>query len=576
MKVLYPITLDVKKTNVQKVIHANQGEGLDRKLIVTLVSGSEPIILDSENQSVQFVAKKPDGTTIYNATAIKDGKVIIYLTTQTTAAVGDVDCQLEVVSTDEGSVGSGVIYSAKFTIAVEDALYSTSTVTSSNEFTELIELIERAEKQVTVYQGEGAPSTDPDEFDNIKESDFYYDSTNKTYRYARSVTTTILWESIVNGRELTSVVSDIYAALSDKANKTYVDTELAKKQNNLTAGNGIDLTNDTVSAKVVNDTDNALSLGANGLKVSKTALGYSGDFRGLLISGTVPTNRIASRAYVEEVALGLGNTLAVSINPTTYVITLALKHGNEVLSTGSVDLPLETMVVGADYDSETKEIVLTLQSGSTVRFSVAALVSGLVSTDELAEILADYLTEDEITTLLAEKQDKIDSTHKLDADNVDDSESTNKFVSASEKAAIGKEPKYEFIETKTISEAVNEVVFNNLFGYDDIYVECRNVKGSANGNIKVQFRTNPRSSSYNFGYSKPDILKTTETTYKCEYERIIYNKWKVFLHNNTVFLIVDDNYSTNYDDKIVALRVATDSPNNITEGTIKIYGRRRF
>ena len=37
------------------------------------------------------------------------------------------------------------------------------------------------------------------------------------------------------------------------------------------------------------------------------------------------------------------------------------------------------MVVGASYDDSTKEIVLTLQSGEEVKFSVADLVSGLVS-----------------------------------------------------------------------------------------------------------------------------------------------------------------------------------------------------
>lgn len=241
MKVLIPFTLDVKKTNVQKIIHANQGEGLDRKLIITLVSGSEPLILDSENQSVQFVANKPDGTTIYNSTAIKDGKVIIYLTSQTTAAVGDVDCQLEVVSTDEGSAGSGVVYSAKFTIAVEEALYDAETVQSSNEFTELIELIERAEKQVTVYPGEGTPSTDPNEFDNIKESDFYYDSTNKTYRYAKSVTTTIVWEGLISATYFNEVISYINETLNAKADVSAVNAALELKQDKLTEGVNINI-----------------------------------------------------------------------------------------------------------------------------------------------------------------------------------------------------------------------------------------------------------------------------------------------------------------------------------------------
>lgn len=81
-----------------------------------------------------------------------------------------------------------------------------------------------------------------------------------------------------------------------------------------------------------------------------------------------------------------GTNLNVSIDSTTYVMTVELKNtAGDVLSSGSVDLPLESMVVGASYDDSTKEIVLTLQSGEEVRFSVADLVSGLVSQSEFDE-----------------------------------------------------------------------------------------------------------------------------------------------------------------------------------------------
>lgn len=75
-----------------------------------------------------------------------------------------------------------------------------------------------------------------------------------------------------------------------------------------------------------------------------------------------------------------GTNLGVSIDNTTYVMTIDLKNtAGDVISTGSVDLPLESMVISASYDDSTKEIVLTLQSGEEVKFSVADLVSGLVS-----------------------------------------------------------------------------------------------------------------------------------------------------------------------------------------------------
>lgn len=106
-----------------------------------------------------------------------------------------------------------------------------------------------------------------------------------------------------------------------------------------------------------------------------------------------------------------GNKIDLSINNTTYVMTLTLKDkSNNTLSTATVDLPLESVVVSGSYDSVNKKIVLTLQSGSTVEFSVADLVSGL--------------------------QSEITSSNKLSADLVTDTSTTNKFVTASEKSQI--------------------------------------------------------------------------------------------------------------------------------------------
>ena len=109
-----------------------------------------------------------------------------------------------------------------------------------------------------------------------------------------------------------------------------------------------------------------------------------------------------------ELKTNVGHSLNVSIDSSTFIMTIQLKNSaDEVISTQTVDLPLETMVVGASYDSLTKEIVLTLKNGTTTRFSVADLVNGL--------------------------QSEITSTNKLDASLVDDTLSSNKFVTSAEK-----------------------------------------------------------------------------------------------------------------------------------------------
>ena len=106
-----------------------------------------------------------------------------------------------------------------------------------------------------------------------------------------------------------------------------------------------------------------------------------------------------------------GSSIELSINSSTYVMTLNLKNASgTVISTGTVDLPLETMVVGATYDNTNKKIVLTLKNGSTIDVPVGDLVSGL--------------------------QSEINSNNKLSSDLVDDTNHTNKFVTASEKEQI--------------------------------------------------------------------------------------------------------------------------------------------
>ena len=73
-------------------------------------------------------------------------------------------------------------------------------------------------------------------------------------------------------------------------------------------------------------------------------------------------------------------SLDLDIDSSTYIITATLKNKNgDILSSEKIDLPLESVVVNGSYNSSTKKVILTLQSGSTVEFSVADLVSGLQS-----------------------------------------------------------------------------------------------------------------------------------------------------------------------------------------------------
>lgn len=73
-----------------------------------------------------------------------------------------------------------------------------------------------------------------------------------------------------------------------------------------------------------------------------------------------------------------GSKLNLNINTTDYIMTLELLNSDsEILSSKAIDFPLESMVVNGRF--ENNNIILTLQNGNEVSFSVASLVNGLIN-----------------------------------------------------------------------------------------------------------------------------------------------------------------------------------------------------
>lgn len=229
------------------------------------------------------------------------------------------------------------------------------------------------------------------------------------------------------------------------------------KQDKLTAGAGISITNDVISAtgggtadavdwghitgSMSNQTDLTTALNAKANTADLAAVATSGSYNDLsnkptignatltiqkngtsagtftanatsnkTINITVPTT--AADVSALPASTKYGASIAVSINTTDYKVTTTLKDqdGNTLGTAQVIDLPLESVVVNGSYDSTNKKIVLTLQSGSTIDIPVADLVAGL--------------------------QSEITSTNKLASDLVDDTNQTHKFMTSAEKTKL--------------------------------------------------------------------------------------------------------------------------------------------
>lgn len=96
-----------------------------------------------------------------------------------------------------------------------------------------------------------------------------------------------------------------------------------------------------------------------------------------------------------------GYDLGLSIDPVTYVMTLELKNkAGVVITTKTVDFPIESMVIGATYADG--KITLELQNGQTLEVDISSIVGGLVNdTFTIAGIdMKDNITAAELKTAL--------------------------------------------------------------------------------------------------------------------------------------------------------------------------------
>jgi hypothetical protein len=104
-----------------------------------------------------------------------------------------------------------------------------------------------------------------------------------------------------------------------------------------------------------------------------------------------------------------GYSVQLSVDPNTYVLTAVLVDGNgELLPNANkvtVDLPLESMIVGGEYNEETHTLDLTLKSGEKISVPFADLVNGIATKTEVETLdeRVDGIKND--ITALSEKVD---------------------------------------------------------------------------------------------------------------------------------------------------------------------------
>lgn len=127
---IYRVCLDIHTTHSQVQLEASKGDNA-RLIEFTLTDGGA-IYSVADDCTAIFRAQKPSGAVLFNSCTIAGDRIKCQMTNQTTAEVGTLQCELEVIGAD-----SKVLTAPRFTIRVADTVYSDDEVESEDEFTQL-------------------------------------------------------------------------------------------------------------------------------------------------------------------------------------------------------------------------------------------------------------------------------------------------------------------------------------------------------------------------------------------------------------------------------------------------------
>lgn len=335
---------------------------------------------------------------------------------------------------------------------------------NTTTFSEITTAINAGKLPICIYNDKVYKLSD------IGSSSYYFNNIDLTDIRRLSVTSSNSWNLVGidvenSARKVTSLSSSSTDVQYPSAKLLYDQLQL--KQNALSSVQ-LDAVNSGIdSTKVGQIATNTSDISTINLKIPSTA---------------TSSNKMTVRNEVV-------GSIDMSINSSTYVITIQCKDvdGNNIGTAQTIDLPLESVVVNGSYDSTNKKVILTLENGNTIEFSVADLVSGLqteiTSSNKLDSDLVDdtnqlhkFVTSSEksqittnqnnITGLQTSKQDVIDASHKLSADYISNGTNNKVFTATEQTKLSGIEAGAEVNDITDVKVNNSSVVTNKVANID--------------------------------------------------------------------------------------------------------------
>lgn len=134
--------VDFASNNNFLFVKSIQGDGhTTRYADISLMNAGQPYVINDEAVTVVIRGTKPDGTEIFNTCEVLDDHTIrVEITQQMSAIPGKVNCEISIMSNTENRI----LTSFPFMIVIVPSAFDVSYVTSSDEFTLLVEKINLA------------------------------------------------------------------------------------------------------------------------------------------------------------------------------------------------------------------------------------------------------------------------------------------------------------------------------------------------------------------------------------------------------------------------------------------------
>lgn len=135
-KVVHRLRLDLERPGIQAVSYMRKGDTLSRRMVLSLYEQGKPYRIE-DGVTARIRGKKSDGTILYNDCFVQDNCIVVDVTTQMLAALGEVECELNLYG-----ISNALLTTPRFAIVVEDVLLADGQLESQNEFTAMTKATE--------------------------------------------------------------------------------------------------------------------------------------------------------------------------------------------------------------------------------------------------------------------------------------------------------------------------------------------------------------------------------------------------------------------------------------------------